>query len=92
MASLFVDGKFAPNLIVSIFGLFIATTGYTIFLTVYRLYFSPISHIPGPKLAAATWWYEFYYQVIKGGQFFKEVARLHEQYGKDSAIFYKIPH
>lgn len=81
MASFFVNGKFAPNIITSILGLFIATTGYTIFLTVYRLYFSPISHIPGPKLAAATWWYEFYYQVIKGGQFYKEVVRLHEQYG-----------
>ncbi len=23
---------------------------------IYRLYYSPISHIPGPKVAALTWW------------------------------------
>ncbi|KUJ11165.1 cytochrome P450 [Mollisia scopiformis] len=72
--------NFASNAITSILFVFIASVAYTIWLTIYRLYFSPISHIPGPKLAAASWWYEFYFQVIKGGQYFKKIAKLHEQY------------
>ena len=27
---------------------------------IYRLYYSPISHIPGPKIAALTFWYVQY--------------------------------
>ena len=54
---------------------------YTLTLYIYRIYFSPISHIPGPKLAAATRWYEFYFDAIKVGQFYLEVERLHRVYG-----------
>lgn len=71
----------SSNVVTVVVVTFISSIIYTLFLTVSRLYFSPISHIPGPKLAAATWWYEFYFQVVKGGQYFKEIARLHKQYG-----------
>jgi hypothetical protein len=54
---------------------------YLIALGTYRLYFSPISHIPGPKLAAATWLYEFYYDIVLGGQYTFKIISLHEQYG-----------
>ncbi|GJC82728.1 N-acetyltryptophan 6-hydroxylase ivoC [Colletotrichum liriopes] len=40
---------------------------YVVQLGVRRLYFSPISHIPGPRLAALTQYYEFYYDIILGG-------------------------
>ena len=29
---------------------------YPIFLGIYRVFFHPLSHIPGPKFAAFTWW------------------------------------
>ncbi|KAF2733104.1 putative P450 monooxygenase [Polyplosphaeria fusca] len=54
---------------------------YGILLVVYRLYFSPLSKFPGPKLAAASLWYEFYFDVYKRGKFFLEIKRLHEVYG-----------
>ncbi|KAJ5198876.1 hypothetical protein N7491_000557 [Penicillium cf. griseofulvum] len=58
--------------------------GLVIYLAVksiYRLYFHPLSKIPGPKLAAITSGYEFYFNVIKGGMFIWELERLHEIYG-----------
>jgi hypothetical protein len=33
----------------------VAALAYTAALAVYRIYFHPISHIPGPKLAALTY-------------------------------------
>lgn len=47
-----------------------------------RLYFHPLTHIPGPKLAALTWWYEFYFDGIKQGRYVFKIQELHMQYGK----------
>ena len=54
---------------------------YLINLAVYRLYFSPVANFPGPKLAALTFWYEFYYDVVKRGLYTSKIRQLHEQYG-----------
>lgn len=54
---------------------------YVIGLYVYRMYFDHLSHIPGPKLAAASLWYEFYYDVILKGRYTYKIKELHEQYG-----------
>jgi hypothetical protein len=59
----------------------LATLSYMVFLYISRIYFSPISHIPGPKLAAATRWYEFYYDAVKNGKYYLEVEKMHKQYG-----------
>lgn len=60
---------------------FFALCVYCIYLTLQRLVFSPIAHFPGPRLAALTQWYEFYFDVVKHGQFYKEIERLHSIYG-----------
>ena len=55
---------------------------YVLGLYVYRIYFHPLSKIPGPKLAAATLWYEFYYDVIKKGRYTWKIWEMHEKYGE----------
>jgi cytochrome P450 len=62
-------------------GLLSAYIAYGIGLGVYRLYLHPLSKFPGPKLAALTLWYEFYFEIIKRGRFAWEIKRMHEVYG-----------
>ncbi|KAL4880368.1 cytochrome P450 [Aspergillus karnatakaensis] len=50
-------------------------------LVVYRLLLHPLRGVPGPKLAAATSWYEFYEDVVLDGHYLKSYPRLHEKYG-----------
>ncbi|KAF7852941.1 hypothetical protein EAF04_010818 [Stromatinia cepivora] len=45
-----------------------------------RLYFHPLSKIPGPRLAAATFWYEFYYNAIRDGTYIKKFQQMHTAY------------
>ncbi|KAI0441396.1 cytochrome P450 [Xylaria telfairii] len=47
----------------------------------FVVYLSPLSSIPGPKLAAVSYLYESYYEIILGGQYFKRVAQMHAEYG-----------
>ena len=47
----------------------------------YRLVFSPLAPFPGPKLAAASGWYEFFYDFCRNGMFTYEIERMHEKYG-----------
>lgn len=54
---------------------------YLLFGAVYRLFFAPAAGIPGPKLAALTLWYEYYYDVVKGGRYEFEIAKMHAKYG-----------
>lgn len=59
----------------------IAIILWTAYTLVYRLYLHPLSHFPGPKLAISTYWYEFYYDVVKGGRYTWKLKELHKQYG-----------
>ena len=57
---------------------------YSITLVIYRLTIHPLAKFPGSKIAAATRWYEFYHDIIKGqgGQFALEIDRMHDAYGE----------
>ncbi|KAL4924594.1 cytochrome P450 [Aspergillus undulatus] len=65
-----------------IYGLLAAAIAiYSVLIATYRLYFHPLARFPGPKLAAATGWYEFYYNVFRGGMYIYEIERMHRKYG-----------
>lgn len=55
---------------------------YAVYGIIWRLYLSPIAKFPGPKLAAVTLWYEFYYDVLKNGRYMWEIEKMHERYGQ----------
>ncbi|KAJ0159761.1 Trichodiene oxygenase [Colletotrichum tanaceti] len=65
--------------ILGLVGLWLA---YQLFKALYNISpLHPLSHIPGPKLSAATYIPEFYYDVILYGRYTREIHRMHEQYG-----------
>ncbi|KAK4109141.1 cytochrome P450 [Canariomyces notabilis] len=70
---------FSPVVAVSAF--LVVHCLYFAALVVYRLWFSPLAGFPGPKLAAATGWYEFYYQYWLNGQYIFEIEKMHKKYG-----------
>ena len=54
----------------------------TVYGALYRLFFSPIAHIPGPLFARLTFWNEFYYDVVLGGKYGSKLKGYHARYGK----------
>ncbi|KAF8920111.1 cytochrome P450 [Mucidula mucida] len=54
---------------------------YQVCTVFYRLYLHPLADFPGPKLAAASSIYRFYYDVILGGEMLSQLERLHSVYG-----------
>lgn len=48
-------------------------------VVVYRIFFHPLAHVPGPYLAAATYLYSFKYNLT--GRFYLQIENLHQQYG-----------
>lgn len=62
-------------------GLVALAIAYTVGLAVYRLAFSQLAGFPGPKIAAATGWYEFYHDCWRNGKYIFEIERMHQKYG-----------
>lgn len=60
---------------------FIIFVVYLVGVVLYRLYLSPLAKFPGPKLAAVTYLYELYYDIIKRGKYTFKIRDLHAKYG-----------
>ncbi|CZS92511.1 hypothetical protein WAI453_006722 [Rhynchosporium graminicola] len=63
------------------FLLFYGCLIYVLALAFGRLVLDPLAGFPGPKLAALTNWYEFYYDVVLQGKFTFKIQELHRKYG-----------
>ncbi|KAK2865021.1 hypothetical protein FQN49_003984 [Arthroderma sp. PD_2] len=50
-------------------------------VVVYHLWFSPLAGVPGPRVAAVTGWYEFYWECIKQGRYTFRIEEMHKKYG-----------
>jgi cytochrome P450 len=55
---------------------------YWILILIYRLHFHPLAKFPGPKLAGATYLYEFYYDLYPHKlRYLWQIEKLHKIYG-----------
>lgn len=70
------------HLSIVLLGLLQLWLGYFLLSVAYRLSpLHPLYAFPGPALARATYLYEMYFDLIKGGKYTHEIKRLHEVYG-----------
>lgn len=54
---------------------------YVLWVAVYRVFFHPLAHIPGPLLPKLTSWHECFHDLILGGKHPWELKRMHAVYG-----------
>jgi hypothetical protein len=74
-------GQMSPILTQALWTAILIWPLYLVAISMYRLYFSPLSHIPGPRLAALTKWYEAYYEIVLSGRYSFHIDDLHDVYG-----------
>jgi hypothetical protein len=67
------------SVVAAFVGSFVA---YWLYKIIYNLYFHPLAKFPGPWWAAASYFAELYYDIVRGGQYYKKVIQMHEKYGK----------
>ena len=65
----------------------VAISTVSLGLILYRLLLHPLSHFPGPRLAAITVAYAGWYDVIQKGQLVEHLERLHQRYGRCQETF-----
>lgn len=70
--------------VLALIGVWVA---YKIVQAVYNVSpLHPLSSIPGPKFAAATYLPEFYHDVVRFGCYSKEIRKMHEKYGMSMTL------
>ena len=82
-SALSLDGLWSAVSLSTVFWLAALWLGYRIAIALYNISpFHPLSRFPGPKIAAASYLYEAYYDWLLLGRYGKVIARMHEQYGE----------
>ncbi|KAE9368678.1 fusicoccadiene C-8 hydroxylase [Stipitochalara longipes BDJ] len=59
----------------------LGTLSYVLGLVIYRIFFHPLANFPGPKIAAATYWYECCWDIFGNGSYFRQIVKMHAKYG-----------
>ena len=62
------------------YALAVAFVLWRVVKVIYNLYFHPLAKFPGPKFAAATHLFEFYWSIIRDGELIWEIERIHKTY------------
>lgn len=52
-------------------------------LAIYRIHLHSLFMFSKPKLAIATYWYEFYFEIVKGNRYIWKLVDLHKQYDEN---------
>jgi len=60
---------------------FVGALVYNSYLVVWRLLLHPLSKFPGPRIAAATYLYEVWWDYFRDGAYLWEIDRMHQKYG-----------
>ena len=70
------------TLLFFVLSLTLVFVAYALVVAFVRRFMSPLAQFPGPILAALTYYYEAYYDLLHGGggHFTFHVKKLHEQY------------
>ena len=70
----------SPSALLGLTGLWL---GYRVALALYNISpLHPLAKFPGPKISAASYVYEAYYDWILKGRYGRRIEKMHERYGK----------
>jgi hypothetical protein len=67
-------------------GSVLALVVYYLWRITYNMFLHPLAKFPGPWWAGASHLPEMYFDLIQGGQYFKQVEKMHARYGKISLL------